>query len=88
MGCEFSISITSSVKDIISKASTAIKSNGGDFTATDKGGLFSIPVPLGTVIGNFEIVTGSINVIITQKPFFVSCNKIESTITDYITTGQ
>jgi hypothetical protein len=86
MSCEFSIPITLSTTDIITRVSDVIKNNGGNFIATDNGGEFTVPISFGTISGNFEIISDSANVTITKKPFFVSCNKIKSTLTDYITS--
>ena len=86
MSCNFSIPITSSASDVIASASAAIENNGGTFTNTadNSGGTFTVPVIFGTVVGSFQITSGSVNVIIDKKPFFVSCNKIQSALTDYI----
>jgi|FAXJ01.1.fsa_nt_gi hypothetical protein len=88
MSCEFSIPITLSVAEINASASAAITTNGGTFVATDNGGTFSVPTMLGAVAGSFEIISGSADVTIASKPFLVSCNKIEATLTKYIGGGS
>lgn len=84
MSCKFSIPSTLPATDIVSRASVAIKNAGGDFVSTDSGGVFNVPVTFGTISGSFEIISGSANVKITEKPFFVSCTKIENALTAYI----
>ena len=84
MSCQFSIPISSSVASIVAKAEAAIIADGGTFTPTDNGGTFTAPIPLGEIDGSFEIISGSANVTITNKPWFVSCGKIESQLTAYM----
>ena len=84
MSCQFSISISSSAASIVSKAESAILADGGTFTPTDNGATFAVPIPFGEIEGNFEIISGSVNVTITSKPWFVSCDKIESQLTAYV----
>ena len=85
MSCQFSIPISSSsAESITSQAENAILANGGTFTPADNGGTFSVPVPFGDVVGSFNIISGSANVTITDKPWFVSCDKIESQLTAYV----
>ena len=88
MSCNFSIPIALSAADVVTSASVAIEANGGTFTAANNGGTFTVPVPFGTVGGSFEVVSGSVNVVIDNKPFFVSCAKIQSTLSDYISGPQ
>ena len=82
--CNFSIPITSSVASIISQAESAIIADGGTFTPTENGGAFTVPIPFGEIDGNFNIISGSANVTITDKPWFVSCGKLENQLTAYL----
>ena len=73
-----------SLADAIKNATVAIENNGGDFTPTENGGSFDIPVPMGSIQGNFTWYEGIAQVDITGKPFFVSCDMIQSKLTEYL----
>lgn len=84
MSCQFSIPISMSFADTIKKVSAAIENDGGDFTPTDNGGSFNVPTAIGTIEGNFALSDGTAQVNITSKPFFLSCNTIQSKLTEYL----
>jgi len=84
MSCTFSIPTTSSLAEINIQASTALLTAGGTFIPTDTGGVFSISTYLGLIAGNYNVISESVNVIITDKPWFLPCGTIESKLTEYI----
>ena len=60
--------------------STSFGSN-ADFSV----GPSSLPTPLGKIIGSYEIKENIAQFEISEKPFFVNCNLIESKLKEFIT---
>lgn len=61
------------------KAKSAIESQNGIFRGDENAGEFEVTVFANTIKGNYYIVNGNIlNLIITNKPFFVPCSTIEN----------
>ncbi len=84
MSCQFSLPITISADEVFTKASSAIQNSGGTISGSSSSGTFSLPTPLGKIDGNFSIDAGTMNVIITDKPFFISCSLIEERLAGYV----
>ncbi|HVD98709.1 MAG TPA: hypothetical protein VNB90_10945 [Cytophagaceae bacterium] len=82
--CSFQIPFTSSASELVAKAKKAIEKAGGEVQGEANTGNFSIPSPLGKISGNYTITGQSASFVITQKPMFVSCGLIESTIQKYL----
>ena len=85
MSCQFSIPITSSITDVNITASAAILANGGTFASSSSGGSFLIPTFIGSIGGTFALVSGSLDVTITDKPWLVSCSTIQGELVSYLT---
>lgn len=76
--CNFSINFNGDAQSIINRAETAITNAGGSFERTsDTTGNFSIHTHAGIIVGNYTVVDQAFQIVITQKPFLVSCNRIE-----------
>ena len=84
MSCQFTIPIKSSLANINSSASIAITEASGTFTPTESGGTFVVPTFLGSIAGKFTLLAGNLNVTITDKPWLVSCGRIETELTSYL----
>lgn len=83
--CNFSIPFTGTATELKTKAETAIKNKGGKFTGDTNAGNFSLPTPLGEIVGTYTMNNASpIDIIITEKPLLVSCNKIQDTLNGYL----
>ena len=78
--CNFSIDFSGSADSLVQKAQTAITSNGGKFNGDASSGGFIISTPLGEVSGVYAVESQSFHISIEDKPFLVSCNKIETTL--------
>ena len=85
MSCQFSIPITRSITDVNITASAAIIAHGGTFTSSNIGGAFSVPTFIGSIGGTFTLVSGSLDVTITDKPWLVSCSTIQDELKSYLT---
>ncbi|MDB5120931.1 MAG: hypothetical protein JWN56_2149 [Sphingobacteriales bacterium] len=82
--CNFSIEFSGSAESLISKAQTAITNNGGAFNGNTESGGFIISSPLGKVSGMYAVEGQNFLISIEDKPFLVSCNKIETTLKQYL----
>lgn len=75
--CNMSIDFIGDPDQLIRSAEQAISGAGGSFSGTNSDGKFAINSPLGKVSGSYTVLGQSFNISITDKPFLVSCSKIE-----------
>ena len=81
--CKFSIPFDGSADEILMGAGQQIANAGGVFNrASVAHGDFSIATPLGKVEGTYKVRQQSFDIEITDKPFFVSCDRIEKELRD------
>lgn len=78
--CEFKFNHNKPTQEIYHKAKTAITSNGGKIEGNERAGTFAIEKFGMAVEGRFEIGDTEVKLFVDKKPFFVSCNQIESFI--------
>ena len=76
--CNFTIPFTKSVTEILEKAKKTIESQSGNFTGDENAGNFDVNIFGNTVIGSYTVIGQNLNIDITEKPFLVPCNMIES----------
>jgi hypothetical protein len=79
--CDFQIPFSTPVADLIDKANHSITKMGGTFTGDSQTGNFSISTPVGKIAGSYTVGTGTLDIHIDDKPFFVSCGMIEDQLT-------
>jgi hypothetical protein len=77
MACNFSISFPGPAENLLEKAKAAIEGQGGNFAGDLSSGNFSVQV-LGSISGSYTITGQVMNINISSKPLFISCNQIES----------
>jgi hypothetical protein len=82
--CNFSIAFAGSAESLTQRAQDAINGAQGRFNGDASSGAFTIPTPLGEISGTYFVESQSFRISIEDKPFFVSCNKIENTLKDYL----
>lgn len=75
--CNFNIPFSGSPEELTAKAKNGINSGGGAFNGDAAGGNFQMPTPLGAIEGSYVIRGSAIEITITDKPFFVSCKRIQ-----------
>lgn len=85
MACNFTFEYTKPKTEMVSKLETAILGQHGSFQGDEAGGEFSFSAMGFSFRGNYTIIGDQIAVEITDKPFLVSCGKIESEIKKYMT---
>lgn len=69
---------------MVSKLSSAILSQKGAFEGDETSGNFSFSAMGFTFAGRYTVNGDEVSVVVTDKPFLVSCSKIESEIRKYI----
>lgn len=86
--CTFSFPFNDTAQVLIERAKTAIlKNEQASFEGNETNGNFSLPTPLGKVKGSYEIKNNVAVFEISEKPFFVNCNLIESKLKEFITSN-
>ena len=75
--CDFTIDFIGNGEELIRAAEQAISNAGGSFSSTDSEGQFVIKSPMGKISGTFIVLGQSFNISITDKPYLVSCDRIE-----------
>ena len=84
MSCNFSIPFSSSPEDVLKKARSAVQGQGGTFTGDTNNGDFKVSVFGNTIAGGYTVAGQQLNIVITDKPFLVSCGMIESYLKNQI----
>lgn len=85
MACNFTFEYTKPKTEMVSKLEAAILGQHGSFQGDETSGVFSFSAVGLSFRGNYLIRGDQISVEVTDKPFLVSCSKIESEIKKYIT---
>jgi len=75
--CTISIDFKGEPDELIRSAEQAISGAGGSFAGNNTDGKFAINSPLGKVSGTYSVLGQSFNISIVDKPFLVSCSRIE-----------
>lgn len=76
--CNIALPFTGSVASAIAKAKSAIENQNGIFNGDEKSGDFEVTVFGNTIKGQYTVTQQTLNLVITNKPFFVPCSTIES----------
>jgi hypothetical protein len=78
MACNFNLPFSDPANIAVGKARAAVESQDGIFKGDEQSGNFEVTIFGNTIRGNY-IVTGQLlNLVITDKPIFVTCSTIES----------
>jgi len=78
MACRFTIPFTGRANDVLSKAKTAIQSQGGTLTGDESGGDFDVSVFGNTIKGTYSLTGSDLDIVIQSKPILIPCSSIES----------
>jgi|AAFX01.2.fsa_nt_gi hypothetical protein len=82
--CKISVPFTGSAEAILSKAKAAIESQNGIFRGDEISGEFEVTVFSNTIKGNYSVTGKILYLVITDKPFFVTCSMIENILVKQI----
>ena len=75
--CRFNFPFSGASDSLMSRAKTAIENAGGAFNGNETNGTFQVKTPLGIVGGEYGIVEHEISIYVSNKPFLLSCKRIE-----------
>ena len=78
MSCNFNLKFTEPAEIAVGKARAAVESQNGIFNGDSVSGNFQVTVFGNTIKGNYTVTGQILNLVITDKPFFVPCSTIES----------
>ncbi|GAB3174836.1 hypothetical protein [Telluribacter humicola] len=82
--CNISINFNEPIDQLVEKAEDGITSIGGAFIGNTNSGEYSIPTPVGNIMGNYTVTDRLINFEISKKPLLVTCKKIEDELRKFI----
>lgn len=76
--CNFTIPFSGEAETIMNKAKKAVEGQGGNFTGDIVSGNFDVTLFGNTIAGSYSVNGQNLEVIISDKPFMIPCNAIES----------
>ena len=82
--CNIHINFNGDSEELVRQAEQAIAGVGGTFSGDQLSGNFTISSPIGKVKGNYAVEDQTFSIAITDKPFLLSCNRIEDELRKYI----
>jgi hypothetical protein len=83
--CNFSINYPRAKDELIERFRTTVEVQpGGLFKGDDTSGAFSFKAAGFNIAGNYSIEDDLIQVRVTDKPFLLSCSRIESELKRYL----
>lgn len=77
MACQFTLPVPGAPEDMYLQARSAILKQGGSVDGTSHTGSATLPTPLGPVSIDYKLGAAGLQVLVTDKPMFVSCAQIE-----------
>ncbi len=78
MSCKFSVTFSEPAESTVLKAKNAVESQSGIFNGDVNSGDFEVTVFGNNIKGNYTVTGQNLEIEITDKPFFVPCNMIET----------
>ena len=79
--CQFTIPFTADKESLINRAKQEIERAGGILQGDSSQGNFRAKTPIGSIEGTYQIEEQQIQLIISKKPFLLSCNRIQKELT-------
>ena len=76
--CNFKLPFSESPHTAVAKAKSAVESQNGIFNGDEHSGNFEVTLFGNTIKGNYSVEGQILNLLITEKPFFVPCSTIEN----------
>lgn len=85
MACSFDIQLKDEPHVYLNKARSTVEKLKGSMNGDDQAGNLSISTPIGDVRAEYTIQGNNVmHINVTEKPFFLSCDKIKTVLTEYI----
>ena len=87
MDCTFTITFEGTASSLSNSIRQKILGSNGQFSGDESAGNFSIHVLAASIEGAYTIDGNNLNITISKKPFFLSCNAIKDYVEQNL-TGQ
>lgn len=84
MACNFSFDLTETAESVVAKAKGAIDKAGGTFTGNEASGDFVLSTFAGKIVGSYTVSPTKFDIVISDKPMFVSCSLIEQELKKFL----
>lgn len=84
MSCTFNLPINGTPEAFEQKVKAAVEKVGGQLTQDNGLAVFTINTPVGRVVGSYALQGNEAKVDISDKPFFLSCEKIKEVLENYL----
>ena len=84
MACNFSFDLTETAETVVAKAKGAIDKAGGTFTGNEASGDFVLSTFAGKIVGSYTVSPTKFDIVISDKPMFVSCSLIEQELKKFL----
>jgi hypothetical protein len=82
--CKFTLPFHEPPVKAVEKAKAAIENQNGNFVGDENDGNFEVTIFGNTIKGYYNVTGQILNLVITEKPFFVPCSTIESFLSKQI----
>ena len=79
--CQFNISFSGDAEILLRRAKEEIERAGGSLVGNTSEGNFQAKTPIGSIRGSYKVENQQISLVISNKPFLLSCRKIEKELT-------
>lgn len=86
--CSFNFEFPISADELVRRVGDGIRSAGGSFSGDPAEGHYSVWTPIGAISGTYSVSGQSIQIVVTDKPFILSCSLIEKKLKEYIQRPQ
>ena len=78
--CSFTFEFPISAEELLAKVRNAIQGAGGELDGDAQAGFYSVPTPVGVIEGSYAVAEQSIQIDVLDKPVFLSCALIKTTL--------
>lgn len=80
--CDFKVNFSGSAQELFDKVKALIQENNGTVHGGPTSGSFSVR----SITGTYSVSGQTVRIIITKKPFFISCSLIEKFVRSNVPT--
>jgi hypothetical protein len=78
--CSFTFRFPISPEELVTKVRNAIQGAGGELDGDAEEGFYSVPTPVGVIEGSYAVSGQSIQIDVLEKPIYLSCGLIKTTL--------
>ncbi len=78
--CNFTFQFPIGAEELVEKVRKAVRGAGGELDGDAQAGFYSVPTPIGVIEGSYAVSGQSIQIDVLEKPIYLSCALIETTL--------